>query len=148
MLPITYLGFSKSGTNYESITDGHGVGEEILKVIARFVVIYILTMTSAAAALSGHWIFEAKTGEGPLRGRLEFREEHRKLLVTFEVDNHVLKGEGETEGKCFEVSLTHSDGSGSGHGERIRLVGIFENDRVTGSFDSGTDRGTWVGIRE
>jgi len=52
----------------------HGVGEEILKVIARFVVIYTLTMTSAAADL--------------------------------------------------------------------------ENDRITGSFDSGTDRGTWVGIRE
>jgi len=78
MLPATYLGFSKSGTNYESIDATWG-GEEILKLIARFVVIYMLTMTSAAADLSGHWIFEAKTREGPLRGRFEFREENRKL---------------------------------------------------------------------
>jgi hypothetical protein len=30
----------------------HGAGEETLKVIARFVVIYMLTMTSGAADLS------------------------------------------------------------------------------------------------
>ena len=134
--------------NYESITDATWGGEEILKLIARFVVIYMLTMTSAVADLSGHWIFEAKTREGPLRGMLEFREENRKLLITFEVDNHVLKGEGETDGKRFEVVLMHSDGSGPGHGERIRLAGTLEKDRITGSFDSGTDRGNWVGIRE
>jgi len=75
MLLIMYLGFSKSATNYKSITDAAWGGEEILKLIARFVVIYMLTMTSAAADLSGHWIFEAKTREGPLRRRLEFREE-------------------------------------------------------------------------
>ena len=126
----------------------HGVGEEILKVIARFVVIYMLTMTSAAADLSGHWIFEAKTRDGSLRGRLEFREENHKLSITFEVDNHVLKGEGETDGKRFEVVLMHSDGSGPGHDERIRIAGTLENDRITGSFDSGTYRGAWVGIRE
>jgi len=107
----------------------------------------MLTMTPAASDLSGYWIFEAKTREGPLRGRLKFRE-NRKLLITFEVDNHVLNGEGGTDGKRFEVVLMHSDGSGPGHGERIRLAGTLENDRITGSFDSGTDRGTWVGIRE
>ena len=78
----------------------------------------------------------------------EFREENRKLLITIEVDNHVPKGEGETDGKCFEVVLMHADGSGPGHHERIRLAGALENDRITGSFDSGTGRGTWVRIRE
>jgi hypothetical protein len=68
----------------------------------------MLTMTTAAADLSGHWICEAKTHAGLLGGSL-FREENHKLLITFEVYNHIL------------------------------------NRR---SFDSGTDRGTWVGIRE
>src|SRR5262245_6016702 len=134
--------------NYGPITDAIWGGEESLKLIARFVVIYMLTITSEAADLSGHWIFEAKTGEGPLRGRIEFREQNHKLFITFEVDNHVLNGESETDGKRFAVVLMHSDGSGPGHGERIRLAGTLENDRITGSFDSGTDRGTWVGIRE
>jgi hypothetical protein len=79
--------------------------------------------------------FRSETGAGPLRRRLESREQNHKLFITFEVDNHVLKGESETDGKRFAVVRVHSDGSGPGHGERIRLAGTLENDRITGSFD-------------
>ncbi|MBI4443267.1 MAG: hypothetical protein HY649_07825 [Acidobacteria bacterium] len=100
------------------------------------------------ARLSGNWIFEAETSEGLLRARLALEEDGEKLAATLWIDNHVLKGEGETDGTQFEVLVVHADGSGPGHTERLRLAGRLDDDKITGSFDNGIDRGSWTGRRE
>jgi hypothetical protein len=120
----------------------------VSKFLASAVFVAWLAVAGAYADLSGYWIFEAQTSDGLLRARLEFREENQKLWITLAIDNHLLKGEADTDGKQFSVLLMHSDGSGPGHDERIRLRGMLDGDRITGSFDNGTDRGTWVGRRE
>lgn len=101
-----------------------------------------------AAGLSGNWILEAQTSEGLLRARLALEEDGKKLSGTLWIDNHVLKGEGKTDGWEFDVLLAHADGSGPGHSEQLRLTGKLEGGRISGSFDNGTDRGAWTGRRE
>lgn len=100
------------------------------------------------ASLSGNWLFEAETSEGLLRARLAFEKDGKKLFATLWIDSHVLKGEGETDGTQFDVLLVHADGSGPGHSEQLRLTGKLEGDGIAGSFDNGTDRGSWTGTRE
>jgi hypothetical protein len=102
----------------------------------------------APVEFTGYWSFEARTSDGPIPGRLELREEGKSIFVTFWIDSHVLKGEGETDGKQFTVLLTHADGAGAGHSERIRLTGKLDGNALSGAFDNGTDRGAWVGTRE
>lgn len=98
-----------------------------------------------ALTLSGDWIFEAMTSDGLLRASLVLKENGNRLSATLAIDNHVLKGEGETDGTQFDVLLVHADGSGPGHSERLRLTGKLDGDRITGSFDNGADRGSWIG---
>lgn len=101
-----------------------------------------------ASRLAGDWVFEATTSDGLLRAQLALEENGDKLSATLAIDNHVLKGEGETDGRQFDVLLVHADGSGPGHSERLRLTGKLDGDRIAGSFDNGTDRGSWTGRRE
>jgi hypothetical protein len=115
---------------------------------AVFVAGMILAAGSGVFELSGSWIFQAKASDGLISGRLQLREDGRNLFVTFWIDNHVLQGKTETDGKEFAVVLTHSDGSGEGHRQRIRLTGKLDGNTLSGSFDNGTDRGAWVGMRE
>jgi hypothetical protein len=55
--------------------------------------------------LAGNWIFEARTSDGLLRARLALEEDGEKLSATLRIDNHVLKGEGKSDGTQFEVKL-------------------------------------------
>ncbi len=107
-----------------------------------------LVLLATAAGLSGSWTFEAMTREGPLRAKLALSQQGTQLSATLWIDSHVLKGEGTTDGTRFEVLMAHSDGSGTGHSERLRLTGSLTGREIKGSFDNGTDRGSWTGRRE
>jgi hypothetical protein len=111
-------------------------------------VAFVLVAGISALELSGEWTFESKESRGSISGTLELREVSRDLFVTFWIDGHVLNGKGQTDGKEFTVVLMHSDGSGAGHSERVRLTGALEGDTLSGYFDNGTDRGAWVGVRK
>lgn len=98
------------------------------------------------AGLSGSWVFEPRI-QGSIRGTLLLEQNERKLTATLRIDNHVLKGEGQTDGNRFDLMLTHADGSGPAHSERLRLAGQLDGDRIIGIFESETDGGYWLGTR-
>lgn len=115
--------------------------------IRLFLILALLTIVWAASNLSGDWIFESRAGGTSLRARLNLQEDGGRLSATLWIDNHVLKGEGRTNGTRFAVSVVHADGSGSGHQEQVYLTGKLEGDKIEGSFDNGTERGAWSGRR-
>jgi hypothetical protein len=97
--------------------------------------------------LSGHWIVELKTTEGILPAKMELRQDGRTLFAALWVDNHTLQGSGETDGEQFEIVVSHSDGTGPGHSEHIRLTGKLNGNMIAGQYDNGTDRGAWTASR-
>jgi len=112
-------------------------------ILSSILIVNIMVTGASFSNLSGSWIFEANTNDGLLQAELELLEQNNNLLVTLKIDNHVLSGETATDGEHFSVVLTHSDGTGPGHSERIRLIGALDGQKLSGSFDNGTDRGTW-----
>lgn len=105
----------------------------------------IAIASQPASQISGNWILEASTSDGLLQAKLTLEENGKKLSAALAIDNHLLKGEGETDGTQFEVLLTHADGSGPGHSKRLSLSGRLKGDRISGWFDNGTDQGSWTG---
>ncbi len=95
-----------------------------MAILVKVVLVGVLVFSTglAGSGLSGEWIFEARTSEGSLRAKLALQEDGNKLVATLWIDNHVLRGAGDTDGTRFEVRLVHADGSGPSHSERLRLI--------------------------
>ena len=101
-----------------------------------------------ASGLTGSWLFEAKTSDGLLRAKLVLTQTGEDLQGTMEIDRHVLKAEGKTDGAGFKLVFVHADGSGPGHADRLTLTGKMTGDKLSGGWDDRTNTGKWTGTRE
>ncbi len=101
-----------------------------------------------ASGLTGSWLFEAKTSDGLLRAKLVLTQTGEDLQGTVEIDRHVLKAEGKTDGAEFRLVFVHADGSGPGHSDRLTLTGKLTGDKLFGNWDDRTSNGAWTGTHE
>jgi len=104
-------------------------------------------VASAAPILSGDWLFGAETEDGLLQARLKLHQESELLAAVLWIDNRLLSGYGQTDGTQFDVVMTYADRSGANPDLRVRLKGKLAGDRISGTFDNGTDSGNWTGER-